>query len=756
MSNMDSNPAVVSLVTLALLVSIALCVWAVRRPAESGAEPRREPSPAPRPAERAPARRAAPPSRRPPDEAEGTGTAKADAFWIQPGRTVEVAGVRIRGGLIYVGSGLSRVSLYGVEPALIDPNLRVSRSWSSLDPDEIPHLASYRDLSPAARGAYLQWLAEGRMALRAPTGLVLLYFAGLERRLLADIGLKSPAHPEVAPLIREVERLLSFYGKARLFRYYADNLLEFVRLARTGAKLYDEDPPQAERRSEIPALLRLGLAQAAADRVPLSFAWALAWVETDPEYTPRTAATRCRNEFVRLFAHAYTERFGAGCELSPGADPLRFFYRPASRSFQQELELAPPGLTDVTAGEGPIGELRALSDECANRLAAYSRFVERRPKETASFRALALLSPELIRPRRTQELSELSERLLEITGGASIAIIDLDEIFNHLPDARPSPLERRDGALLAQFLEHLEIGIEPDARFRAFIRDYVGKAVVFRLPDRNALQLSCRFLAASVMLHLSAIVSNPTNPASVRQKRNLVEHLENAVRLEPAERLRLRATLEWILLACSRFTGRLSRLQHLDFAERRKIGQLIEQIAGFDASIAASDLEELNSIYGMLRLEKTDVPGTLGVTLRPKSLAVELPQPEPGDREEEKRRAHNETSRIESELKEAHEVAAIVEELMNRDGSRPPPGAARIPGTLEGLDEAYSLPLFKLLKKPVWSRQDLEIQTELAGPQADEMIEAINDAALQEYAAPLLIGEDPVEVAPELARRLLS
>src|SRR5688500_15342526 len=55
-------------------------------------------------------------------------SASADDCWVPPGRDVTVAGYVIRGGMLYVGQGLSSITGLRVEPALIDPTLPVKRS----------------------------------------------------------------------------------------------------------------------------------------------------------------------------------------------------------------------------------------------------------------------------------------------------------------------------------------------------------------------------------------------------------------------------------------------------------------------------------------------------------------------------------------------------------------------------------------------------------------------------------------------------
>jgi hypothetical protein len=97
---------------------------------------------------------------------------------VPPGEQATVGGHVIPGGLLHIGRHLG-------EPSLINPDLSVAAVPGHIVvPGDGPGLA-YHLLSPAARRAYLDWLAGGRRA-DVPSGLVMLFCFGLERRLLLD------------------------------------------------------------------------------------------------------------------------------------------------------------------------------------------------------------------------------------------------------------------------------------------------------------------------------------------------------------------------------------------------------------------------------------------------------------------------------------------------------------------------------------------------------------------------------------------
>ena len=236
-------------------------------------------------------------------------TARNRAGQWQPKSTgIELHGYHI-GGMVYFGSGLRPVHGHGIEPALIDPGLRVTKPVPSYRGHDLPRVPNYTHISPPARGRYLQWLADGRKDPEIAIGFVFLFFCGLERRLLAD---DCPLE-EQAELIAEIERLRAVYAQNSDFETYSFRLLDYVRakdLHRFCVDVAEYPAPPVRRTCDQPysATLRLGLGYCALDSVGVPAAWALTWAESHPGYRRRTAAERCRSEFEELFDIEYAKR----------------------------------------------------------------------------------------------------------------------------------------------------------------------------------------------------------------------------------------------------------------------------------------------------------------------------------------------------------------------------------------------------------------------------------------------------------------
>jgi hypothetical protein len=270
----------------------------------------------------------------------GTPEVGLSGSWIPAGRPVTVAGHRIPGGLIYVGRTLRSGSGAGAaEPAQINPALPVDppatvRTVHGLGPTPAYHL-----ISSGHRAAYLEWLARGRVGDDVPVGLVLLFFAGLERRVLLDGTTDPIAQDEFDVIATELRRLHDMYGKRHpLLRRQARDLLEVLELLTAPATWtppadLTAPPPVATEgpRWPVPPALRIALAQLANSGRPVPSEWARCWAWYHPSLFPTTPQTRCPEEFTRLFALRYRSRLPSG--LTPaatGRPPVRIGYQPVN------------------------------------------------------------------------------------------------------------------------------------------------------------------------------------------------------------------------------------------------------------------------------------------------------------------------------------------------------------------------------------------------------------------------------------------
>jgi hypothetical protein len=125
---------------------------------------------------------------------QGDAVDRGSCGWVPPGAPVEVAGLVLPGGMLYVGRHLPAPRGGAPDPALINPHLKVDPRQPDWAASSVGYWPSYSDISPGARAAYLTWLAGGRREANVPISWPFLFFYGLERRLLVDAVQPGPAH----------------------------------------------------------------------------------------------------------------------------------------------------------------------------------------------------------------------------------------------------------------------------------------------------------------------------------------------------------------------------------------------------------------------------------------------------------------------------------------------------------------------------------------------------------------------------------
>lgn len=306
--------------------------------------------------------------------------------------------------MVYVGRGLQAVDRSATEPALINLTLSVRASKPDHAGSTLGYWPSYDSITPAARAAYLSWLAGGRSAPDTQIGYVFLFFYGLERRALIDIAADPSLRWELPLLKAEVQRLDALYGASSSFGSYASRFLAVLDLQNSNAERPEPPPLIKEHRYEVPMSLTVEIGSFAVDGQPVPPDWALAWAWYHSEIYLRTPATRCPEEFAALFKARYTKTHKDGITVRPTKQLIELDYYAASAGIQNVSLSA--NVPDVIMAAVPKRQLTKIVDSVTEDLDPYSRFVGRNPDDRHSLSAAALL-PEDLTGEPGPELAEL-------------------------------------------------------------------------------------------------------------------------------------------------------------------------------------------------------------------------------------------------------------------------------------------------------------------------------------------------------------
>ena len=671
--------------------------------------------------------------------------------WIPAGETVEVGGVSISGGLVYVGTSLP-TPMGGNDPCLIDPSKSVA-SHGDYTERQMGYWPSYSEISPSARRAYLNWLAGGRQDPEADVGYVFIFFYGLERRAIRDASKDDAAKGDWPMIAAELRRLLDIYGaKSGSFQSYAGSLLDWVSLAEHPEKAYLKPIPSFPKTYELPLYIRVALGQAAVDGVPVPAQLALAWAKLDPTSYLRTPATRCAEEFDKLFVSKYHETFGEGLVLPRNKTKIKLVHRPASAGFRgyTDLSLSFGNTPDVTVLTGPINKLRQVVEAATKELEPFSRYVGRNPDSRHALEGLLQL-PATLWPEGAQKaLHALKARM-----GEGMIAMSFQELLGSL-DAKTT-LTRDRTLALARALESLNIGIEPDVLGGAKLPKADEKVVLFSVPPGEVTSRSTpEYQAAALTLDLASAVAAADGEFSVEEMGYLRAQVQSWAHLTPNHIRRLLAHLRLLMTTPASLTTLRKKLEPLDAGAKETIATFMATVAQSDGNVSPTEVKMLEKVYKALGVEPKKVFSdvhAVAAGAKPTAAAAAKVE-ETGFKLD--------PARIAALQKDTEAVSVLLSGIFKEESPPEPVFAEAEPeGDVEptppgllGLDEAHSALARLLLSRPEWTKDELGDAAADLDLMLDGAIETLNEAAFDLHDVPFTEGEDVVTVNPELLEKL--
>lgn len=669
--------------------------------------------------------------------------------WLAVGEAVEVGGVSIPGGLIYVGTSLP-TPMGGNDPCLIDPSKSVA-SYGDYTERQMGYWPSYSEISPSARRAYLNWLAGGRQDPEADVGYVFLFFYGLERRAILDASKDGAAKGDWPIIAAELRRLVGIYGaKSGSFRNYAGSLLDWVSLAEYPEKAYLKPIPSFPKTNDLPLYIRVALGQAAVDGVPVSAQLALTWARLDPTTYLRTPATRCAEEFDKLFVSKYHEVFGQGLVLPRNKTKIKLFHRPASAGFRgySDLSLSFGDTPDVTVLTAPINKLRQVVEAATKELEPFSRYVGRNPDARHALEGLLQLPATLWPESAQRSLHALKARMAE-----GVIAMSFQELLGSL--GTMATLSRDRTLALARALESLNIGIEPDVLGGTKLPKPDDKVVLFAVPpgevaDRSTLA----YQVAVLTLDLASAVAAADGDFSAQEVKHLQGQMQSWAHLTPNHMRRLLAHLHLLLMTPVSLTTLRKKLEPLDGDAKETIAAFMATVAQSDGDVSPTEVKMLEKIYKALGVEPRKVFSDVHAVAAGAKPTAAARGPGTGFKLD--------SARIAALQKDTEAVSVLLSGIFKEEylpvpvsvEPEPETGAEVSPPGLLGLDEAHGALARLLLSRPEWTRDELGDAAADLDLMLDGAIETLNEAAFDLHDVPFIEGEDVVVVNPELLEKL--
>jgi len=672
-------------------------------------------------------------------------------LWIQPRAHVVIADTLIDSGMIYVGTELKAYAC-SPDPCLINPVLSVAVQ-GHVSERAFSYWPSYTTITPAARRAYLDWLAGGRCDPEADIGYVFLFFYGLERRAIVDGEKSEHAKRDRSLIAQELRRLLAIYGdKSGSFKNYAGDLLNWLEVSKFSETLYNEPVPSFPVMFEVPLYIRLALGRAAMDKVPVPAHLALAWVRLDPACYLRTPATRCAEQFGRLFMQRYTDTFKPGIILPRNKTRLKLVYRPASAGFSgMNLTLEFGETPDVTVLTAPQKKLKKLVEEVTEQLEPYSRYLGRNPDASQSLEALLLL-PQTLWPETAENaLKDLQNRVAD-----GVTVMKWQQLLD-LFQANTT-LNKERATAFANMLETARIGMVPDIPGGARVPKGEDHLVLYAAPESvgGATRTpACQM--ATLTLELACAVANADGEFSAQEMEHLRGQVQAWSHLSAAESARLLAYLHLLAVQPVSLVSLRKKLDALDAKSRETVAVFMATVAQADGTVTPAELKMLEKVYKTLGLDPQQVFTDVHA-------AAAGAQPQPGASAPLAATGFQlDTARIAALQKDSEQVGALLADIFKEESTpvtlaeeEDIPEEAPADAGLFGLDEAHSALARMLLSRPQWARHELvEVCSDLE-LMPDGALEHINEVLFDTHDIPFTEGDDPIDVNPDILEKLAA
>ncbi len=692
--------------------------------------------------------------------------------WIPEGQECTVCSYTIPGGMIYVGKAPSssyRPTYWSPYPALIDTRLPIDEENPDRDGSTINYYYAYSLITPQARAGYLEWLINGRNDPKAPSGFPILYFYGLERRLLGIQDIHGTDEERNA-ILREVRHILSIYQDDWTLRRFASELIVFY-LAKE--KRWQEIAAIQEQfggtgQQELPIAFRIGISKFLINGEPIPSNWALDWVIADPESHLRTPAHRCREEMKALFSLKYRERFGEGLVVKRNKSTLKIEYHPANDALRHGDYKIETDFPDVGKLKQPITKFRPLVDSCIDELDAYSRYLGRHPDDRESFPATALLPKSLLELSDNSRLVATKELLQSVITDDGTGFFALKEILNIWDIPTEKRIAKKDLTSLALLLEGLGFGMEPDPRFSGSSMKAEDLMVVFPWIAGIPSSPNSEYNEALLRLQISAMICIADQVVSASEERNLQQLINGFNNLTDGEKRRLDAHLNWFVKACPSRTGLLKKLEKLPENQKHLIADFLLEVARVDGNIDPEEVKLLSKLYTKMGLSEDELHSSIHQSFtryREPTEPVTIKYASEPEEEyavpEEAQKESGVSLDLDAIQRKMKETAIVTDLLQNIFTDDEPQSPSPIPtdrvdsNSIRGLSIEMSDFLRELGGKSAWSRHEIEELAQRLGLMPEGAIEDINDLAYDITDEPLVEEDEDLIINQEIYEELI-
>ncbi|ROR99940.1 tellurite resistance protein TerB [Sinobacterium caligoides] len=681
---------------------------------------------------------------------------KKPGKWVQPGEAIKVGSESISGGYFYTGGSLKSLDGYDTEASLIDPTLKLNNSSPDYGGDDMGYWPTYGQISPQSRAAYIEWLASDRKDPEAYIGYVFLYFYGLERRILVDAAAGDVSDSEIDALINELQRLRTIYGDNRSFNGYATGLLSHAWALYKPDQHPDKSILLAKR--GFTSVFKLQLAKTVDRGEPVTSELALVWIKSHPEFSLRTPARRCEQEFDELFAMRYKKKFGDGLVIAPNKTKVQLEYYPASSSLRGSHGTK-VDLPDASRLKAPVKKLMVLAEVCTVELEAYSRFIGKPENSRESLAAAAYLPTDLAASSSNSQFDQLKSWIASKIDSES-GLVTTEELLSQLGEEAPLKINKKEAIMLAGLVEKSGFGLAPDVRYHQAKPELNGNVVLFNKAHGEGFKPSNAFNQVGTILRLGAMVASIDGHIDNSEIDLLEKLISEDKQLKKDEKPSLQAYLHWRLNTKVNMTGLKARLESISDREKTAVSHILVGVALADGNVDPTEIKQLEKLYTSLGLDKSMVSSDIH-SLTSRKVA---PEPTASTSAKQPESLVSSEFSLNYELINIHgsetdDVKAILGSIFVDETIDDEPEVVEgLPtvGTITGLDASHTRFYETLITKEQWASEEVRSLCKELNLMMNGAIETLNDWAFENLDAPIVEDGSTVFVDLELAEEIAA
>jgi uncharacterized tellurite resistance protein B-like protein len=514
--------------------------------------------------------------------------------WYGASRPVTFGSYRFEAPLTYFSNRIPPEE----EASCIDITLPVGKPL--VEPrGALGYWPAYNRITPDQRANYLTWLAGGRTANLDDIGYALLFFCGLERRVLLE-------NRDATLVAQEVVRLLHRYTFSGSFTGYLSRFLAYA-IARNGLENVKQDwfDHIFEKRSIQPSeeIVALALAWHLKQNRPLSLGWAKRIAKEHPQASRSVVVQRVPEQFDALFEKKFRSRFGDGFLVRAAArDRILDYKQPASPSLQNLCNrdsafCRPLSIPNVLGLQSQFSPLVAIWEECIEELKPLSRQIAK-GTEGNSRTVWELLPDDLKAQAEHPDTPKWHAVVAENTSEDGHVIAPISKLARLLGLEERRKFTTTQSEAIAQTAEDVGYCIEPDFRMTKAPYSLDDVVALFHSEGDCKPTADNRYLGAALMLEMGMAVAAADGVISEEEAIRVGRFLESQFVLDQGEGNRLKQ-LERVFLrhhpALSRVSKRL--LKSLSQSQREQLGRFLFGVAAADGRINAMTLKALRSAY---------------------------------------------------------------------------------------------------------------------------------------------------------------